>query len=81
MLLYCWQYQGLTAGIDSVGTVPASLITFASIQALQPDILINAGTCGAFKVHFLLSLAKESLPLCVCFVRMPWLSVPLFLCN
>ncbi|KAL0698602.1 hypothetical protein Bca4012_054724 [Brassica carinata] len=37
-------------GIDSVGTVPASLITFASIQALQPDILINAGTCGAFKV-------------------------------
>nr|VDC98333.1 unnamed protein product [Brassica oleracea] len=38
------------AGIDSVGTVPASLITFASIQALQPDILINAGTCGAFKV-------------------------------
>uniref|UniRef100_M4D2M2 Nucleoside phosphorylase domain-containing protein n=1 Tax=Brassica campestris TaxID=3711 RepID=M4D2M2_BRACM len=38
------------ARIDSVGTVPASLITFASIQALQPDILINAGTCGAFKV-------------------------------
>ncbi|KAF3552348.1 hypothetical protein DY000_02009084 [Brassica cretica] len=39
-----------SARIDSVGTVPASLITFASIQALQPDILINAGTCGAFKV-------------------------------
>ncbi|VVB09637.1 unnamed protein product [Arabis nemorensis] len=37
-------------GIDSVGTVPASLITFASIQALQPDIIINAGTCGGFKV-------------------------------
>ncbi|EOA17229.1 hypothetical protein CARUB_v10005503mg [Capsella rubella] len=37
-------------GIDSVGTVPASLITFASIQALQPDIIVNAGTCGGFKV-------------------------------
>uniref|UniRef100_A0A1J3DXH8 5'-methylthioadenosine/S-adenosylhomocysteine nucleosidase 1 n=1 Tax=Noccaea caerulescens TaxID=107243 RepID=A0A1J3DXH8_NOCCA len=37
-------------GIDSVGTVPASLITFASIQALKPDLIINAGTCGGFKV-------------------------------
>ncbi|XP_056856869.1 5'-methylthioadenosine nucleosidase-like [Raphanus sativus] len=36
--------------IDCVGTVPSSLVTFASIQALHPDILINAGTCGAFKV-------------------------------
>ncbi|CAH8305583.1 unnamed protein product [Eruca vesicaria subsp. sativa] len=38
------------SGVDSVGTVPSSLVTFASIQALKPDLLINAGTCGAFKV-------------------------------
>ncbi|KAL4562331.1 hypothetical protein LXL04_034531 [Taraxacum kok-saghyz] len=32
------------------GTVPASLVTYASIQALKPDPVINAGTAGAFKV-------------------------------
>ncbi|KAH0893849.1 hypothetical protein HID58_056278 [Brassica napus] len=59
------------AGIDSVGTVPASLITFASIQALQPDILINAGTCGAFKVRssFTFSFSLSVL------VRMPCLII------
>ncbi|MFS7899315.1 putative methylthioadenosine nucleosidase [Helianthus anomalus] len=36
-------------GINSVGTVPASLVTYASIQALKPDLLINAGTAGGFK--------------------------------
>ncbi|KAI3989044.1 hypothetical protein MKX01_033080 [Papaver californicum] len=36
--------------VDSVGTVSASLITYASIQALQPDLIINAGTAGGFKV-------------------------------
>ncbi|XP_010531495.1 PREDICTED: 5'-methylthioadenosine/S-adenosylhomocysteine nucleosidase 1 [Tarenaya hassleriana] len=37
-------------GVDSVGTVPASLITYASIHASQPDIIVNAGTCGGFKI-------------------------------
>nr|XP_043610009.1 5'-methylthioadenosine nucleosidase-like [Erigeron canadensis] len=37
-------------GVNSVGTVPASLVTYASIQALKPDLLINAGTAGGFKV-------------------------------
>ncbi|GFS42813.1 phosphorylase superfamily protein [Actinidia rufa] len=32
--------------VDSVGTVSASLVTYASIQALQPDLIINAGTAG-----------------------------------
>ncbi|XP_052193403.1 5'-methylthioadenosine nucleosidase-like [Diospyros lotus] len=36
-------------GVDSVGTVPASLVTYASIQALQPDLIINAGTAGGFQ--------------------------------
>lgn len=36
-------------GVDSVGTVSASLLTYASIQALQPDLIINAGTAGGFK--------------------------------
>ncbi|KAL3631637.1 Mutanase [Castilleja foliolosa] len=36
-------------GVDCVGTVSASLLTYASIQALHPDLIINAGTCGGFK--------------------------------
>ncbi|XAR72738.1 Adenosylhomocysteine nucleosidase [Bertholletia excelsa] len=36
-------------GVDGVGTVSASLVTFASMQALQPDLIINAGTAGGFK--------------------------------
>ncbi|KAK6136675.1 hypothetical protein DH2020_029582 [Rehmannia glutinosa] len=35
--------------VDSVGTVSASLLTYASIQALQPDLIINAGTAGGLK--------------------------------
>lgn len=38
------------SGVDSVGTVSASLVTYAAIQALQPDLIINAGTAGGFKV-------------------------------
>ncbi|KZV53466.1 5'-methylthioadenosine/S-adenosylhomocysteine nucleosidase 1-like [Dorcoceras hygrometricum] len=36
-------------GVDSVGTVSVSLLTYASVQALHPDIIINAGTAGGFK--------------------------------
>lgn len=43
----------LCVGVDSVGTVSASLVTYASIQALQPDLIINAGTAGGFKVWFM----------------------------
>ncbi|ANM67887.1 Nucleoside phosphorylase superfamily [Arabidopsis thaliana x Arabidopsis arenosa] len=38
-----------TLGVESVGTVPASLVTYASILAIQPDLIINAGTAGGFK--------------------------------
>lgn len=31
----------------------ASLVTYAAIQALKPDLIINAGTAGGFKVCFL----------------------------
>lgn len=37
-------------GVDSVGTISVSLVTYASIQALKPDLIINAGTAGGFKV-------------------------------
>ncbi|GJS97385.1 nucleoside phosphorylase [Tanacetum coccineum] len=47
-LIYPGKDRGL--GINSVGTVPASLVTYASIQALKPDLFINAGTAGGFKV-------------------------------
>lgn len=41
-------------GVDNVGTVPASVATFLSLQKLKSDndpadLLINAGTCGGFK--------------------------------
>ncbi|KAJ3672610.1 hypothetical protein LUZ60_007331 [Juncus effusus] len=36
-------------GVDSVGTISASLVTYASIQAFKPDLIINAGTSGGFQ--------------------------------
>ncbi|XP_020706115.1 5'-methylthioadenosine/S-adenosylhomocysteine nucleosidase 1 isoform X2 [Dendrobium catenatum] len=44
-----WPGKDLLLGVDSVGTVSASLVTYASIQALKPDLVINAGTAGGFK--------------------------------
>ncbi|KAA8546063.1 hypothetical protein F0562_020486 [Nyssa sinensis] len=44
-----WPGKDTVLGVDSVGTVSASLVTYASIQALQPDLIINAGTAGGFK--------------------------------
>ncbi|KAF5745391.1 putative mta/sah nucleosidase [Tripterygium wilfordii] len=44
-----WPGKDLTLGVDSIGTISASLVTYASIQALQPDLIINAGTAGGFK--------------------------------
>ncbi|KAI3861447.1 hypothetical protein MKW98_000399 [Papaver atlanticum] len=44
-----WPGKDPASGVDSVGTVSASLVTYASIQALQPDLIINAGTAGGFK--------------------------------
>ncbi|KAK8465155.1 hypothetical protein PHAVU_009G000700 [Phaseolus vulgaris] len=37
------------SGADSIGTIPSALVTYAAIQALQPDLIINAGTTGGFK--------------------------------
>ncbi|XP_024395760.1 5'-methylthioadenosine nucleosidase [Physcomitrium patens] len=36
-------------GVDSVGTVPSSLLTYAAGVALQPNLIINAGTAGGFQ--------------------------------
>ncbi|KAF5189886.1 5'-methylthioadenosine/S-adenosylhomocysteine nucleosidase [Thalictrum thalictroides] len=44
-----WPGKDGVLGVDSVGTISASLVTYASIQALQPDLIINAGTAGGFK--------------------------------
>ncbi|EXB36844.1 5'-methylthioadenosine/S-adenosylhomocysteine nucleosidase 2 [Morus notabilis] len=44
-----WPGKDSSLGVDSVGTVSASLVTYASIQALKPDLVINAGTAGGFK--------------------------------
>ncbi|KAI4342132.1 hypothetical protein MLD38_026789 [Melastoma candidum] len=44
-----WPGKDLTLGVDSVGTISAAIVTYASIQALHPDLIINAGTAGGFK--------------------------------
>jgi len=44
-----WPGKDPIHGVDSVGTVSASLVTYASIQALEPDLIINTGTAGGFK--------------------------------
>ncbi|KAF7032546.1 hypothetical protein CFC21_043705 [Triticum aestivum] len=57
---YCGNYKGLhidlvwpgkdpALGVDSVGTLSAALVTYASIQFLKPDLIINAGTASCFK--------------------------------
>jgi len=38
------------AGVDSVGTVPSSLLAYAAGVTLRPDLIINAGTAGGFQV-------------------------------
>ena len=48
-------HNELFSGVDSVGTVAASLVTYSSIQVLKPDIIINAGTAGGFKVYLLIT--------------------------
>ncbi|KAJ8631546.1 hypothetical protein MRB53_024869 [Persea americana] len=44
-----WPGKDQSLGVDCVGTISASLVTYASIQALKPDLIINAGTAGGFK--------------------------------
>ena len=50
LLLILKMVNAFFSGVDSVGTISASLVTYASIQALKPDLIINAGTAGGFKV-------------------------------
>ncbi|MEE0871749.1 MAG: hypothetical protein U0L52_10345, partial [Bacteroidaceae bacterium] len=40
--------NGRQHGSDLVGCEAASVATLAAIQKLQPDLVINSGTCGAF---------------------------------
>ncbi|MEE2973428.1 MAG: hypothetical protein VX672_09895 [Planctomycetota bacterium] len=40
-----------THGVDRIGTVPAALGAHALIRRFQPDLLVNAGTCGGFKAR------------------------------
>ena len=41
--------NGQQNGLDLVGCEPATLTAQVLISKLNPDLLINAGTCGAFK--------------------------------
>ena len=40
--------NGEQHGSDLVGCEAASVATLAAIQKIQPDLVINSGTCGAF---------------------------------
>lgn len=40
--------NGQQHGSDLVGCEAASIATMAAIQKLNPDLIINSGTCGAF---------------------------------
>jgi 5'-methylthioadenosine nucleosidase len=42
-------HAGQADSVDNVGTTPAALAAFAAISALQPTLVINAGTAGGFK--------------------------------
>ena len=64
MSFFCFIFLG----VDNVGTVPAALITYASIQALHPDLVIDIGTAGGFKVWINLRLYIVYCYFCLCFV-------------
>ncbi|KAJ1283593.1 hypothetical protein BS78_03G139900 [Paspalum vaginatum] len=40
--------KDIVYGVDSVGTLPAALLTYSSVQTLKPDLIVNAGTAGGF---------------------------------
>ena len=42
---------GRQHGYDLVGCEPAAMATTLAINALHPDMIINAGICGAFKAN------------------------------
>ena len=44
-----WNGKCAINGVDNVGTVAASLATYLAIQAINPDLVISAGTAGGFK--------------------------------
>lgn len=43
--------NGEQHGSDLVGCEAATLATASALQRLNPDLVINSGTCGAFKAH------------------------------
>lgn len=43
--------NGTQHGSSLVGCEAASITTLKAIELLQPDLVINSGTCGAFKKH------------------------------
>ena len=43
--------NGQQNGLDLVGCEPATLTTQIVISKLNPELIINAGTCGAFKAN------------------------------
>lgn len=45
----CVVLNGQQHGSDLVGCEAASVATLAAIERLHPDLVINSGTCGAFK--------------------------------
>ena len=48
-------------GVDNVGTVPAAVAVYAAVSAFKPDLVVNAGTAGGFKVGFEEVVANETL--------------------
>ena len=40
-----------THGVDRIGTVPATLTAYTLLRRFQPDLLVNAGTCGGFQAR------------------------------
>lgn len=48
-LYLVWPGKDRSLGVNSVGTVSAAILTYAAIQAMKPDLIINAGTAGGFK--------------------------------
>lgn len=53
-----WSGHDHEHGVDLIGTVPASLATYLACQALNPDLIISAGTAGGFKARVCVSFIQ-----------------------
>ncbi len=50
-VVHCLHGTDPTHGVDRIGTEAAALTSWLLLEHVQPDLLVNAGTCGGFEAR------------------------------